>query len=77
MLCLIIHSCQRPHGPLISQHLRSSTLRDFFLTSDKILERGEKLSLLAAKTDELVAKSETFKSSANALKNKMFWKSLT
>jgi len=71
------HYTLHPDGAIEAAKQQVDDLKKIMIENvDKILERGEKLSLLAAKTDELVAKSETFKSSANALKNKMFWKNL-
>jgi vesicle-associated membrane protein 7 len=43
---------------------------------DKILERGEKLSLLVDKTDDLNMESVTFKKQAVELKRKMWWKNM-
>merc|ERR1711998_255131 len=43
---------------------------------DKILERGEKLSLLVDKTEDLSTESYTFKKNAETVKRKMWWKNM-
>lgn len=42
----------------------------------KVVERGENLEDLEAKTDALQQSSKTFKTSANKVKRKMWWKNM-
>ena len=43
---------------------------------EKVLERGEKIEVLVAKTEELNIQAQTFKKQAVAVKRKMWWKNI-